>query len=152
MHFVMERGMLLGIKARVEGKLNDNPIPEALSSFGWIAATLGIAYVLFGRRRGWWWGLLPLGYAALIITFTHDIWACMAVFLWWGIIAAGFLVLGGNWWKGFVLVIGAVIPTLVLAPQPQLAFGITFLILTLAILGIRSLSRNGSLKPGEKIV
>jgi hypothetical protein len=76
----------------------------------------------------------------------------MTGFLWWGIIAAGFLVFGGNWWKGFLLVIGAVILTFVLAPQPQLAFGMIFLIATLVALSMRSISRNSSLKLGEKRV
>ena len=136
MHFVMERGLLLGIKARAEGSLIANPVPPILSAIGWIGATLGIAYVLFARRRGWWWGLIPLTYAALIIAFTADAWSAMAGFLWWGIIAAGFVVFGGSWWKGLVLSTGSVILILVVAPQPQIAFGILFLIITLAIVFI----------------
>ena len=144
MHFVMERGMLLGIKARAEGRLNTEPIPHVLSALGWIIASLGIAYVLFARRRGWWWGLLPLVYAALIIAFTRDIWSAMAGFLWWGIITAGFLAFGRNWWKGLVLVTGTVVLIFVVAPQPQLAFGIIFLITTLAIptLNLKFIGRN----------
>ena len=138
MHFVMERGLLLGIKERAEGSLNANPIPQILSSIGWIGATLGIAYVLFARRRGWWWGLIPITYAALIIAFTADAWSAMAGFLWWGIIAAGFLSFGDNWGKGLVLVMETVVLIFVVAPQqPQIAFGILFLIITLAILFIK---------------
>lgn len=123
---------------RAEGKINDDSVTQALSAIGWIAGTLGISYILFARRRGWWWGLLPLAYAVLIIAFTRDIWSAMAGFLWWGIIAAGFLAFGRNWWKGLVLVIGLVVLTLVIAPQPRQAFGIIFLIAALAILMIRS--------------
>jgi len=136
MHFVMERGLLLGIKGRAEGSLNANPIPQILSAIGWIGATLGIAYVLFARRRVWWWGLLPLAYAVLIIAFTADIWSAMAGFLWWGIIAAGFAVFGSSWWKGLMLSTGFVILILVVSPQPQITFGIIFLIIPLAIVFI----------------
>jgi hypothetical protein len=138
MHFVMERGLLLGIKARAEGSLDTNPIPQIFSAIGWITASLGIAFVLFARHRGWWWGLIPLAYAVLIIAFTADIWSAMAGFLWWGILAAGFLSLGDNWWKGLVLVMGTVVSIFVVAPQPQIAFGILFLIITLAILFIKT--------------
>ena len=55
----------------------------------------------------------------------------MTGFLWWGVIAAGFLVFGRSWWKGLALAIVAVILIFVLAPQPYLAFGIIFLIITL---------------------
>jgi len=137
MHFVMERGMLLGIKARAEGALNTTPIPQVISAFGWITTTLGIAYVLFARRRGWWWGLIALAYAGLILAFTADIWSAMTGFLWWGIITAGFMVFGRIWWKGLVLVIGLVVLTFVAAPEPQIAFGIIFLVTILAILFIK---------------
>ena len=129
--------MLLGIKARAEGRLNNDPVPQALSAIGWIIASLCIACVLFARRRGWWWGLLPLAYAALIIVFTRDIWSAIAGFLWWGTIASGFLAFGGKWWKGLVLVTGIVVLIFVVAPQPQTAFGIMFLITTLAILTLK---------------
>jgi len=131
MHFVMERGMLLGIKARAEGSLESNKFFTITAQAGWVVATLGIATVLFGRRRGWWWGLIPLTYAISILVFTSDIWSAIAGFLWWGVIAAGFLFYGKSWWKGLALVIIAVILTFVLAPQPYFAFGIIFLIITL---------------------
>jgi hypothetical protein len=131
MHFVMERGMLLGIKARAEGRLGSNRILTLTARAGWIVATLGLATVLFGRRRSWWWGMIPLAYAVAILIFTSDIWSTMTGFLWWGVIAAGFLVFGRRWWKGLALAIVAVILIFVLAPQPYLAFGIIFLIITL---------------------
>lgn len=137
MHFVMEKGMLLGIKARAEGKLQEDAFWRFLSQIGWIFSTMGMAVVLFGRKRGWGWGLLPLAYAAAIVVFTGDIWATMAAFLWWGVIAAGFLVFGRGWWKGLSLVTVAVVYIYVLAPQPQIAFGILFLVITLGILAIR---------------
>jgi len=134
MHFVMERGMLLGIKARAEHTLGSDGLLQALSSLGWILATLGIGFILFVRRRGWWWGLIPLVYAAAIIVFTRDVWSAMAGFLWWGIIAAGFILWGRTWWKGLFLSIMFVILVFVLANQPHTAFGIVFLFITLAVM------------------
>ena len=133
MHFVMERGMLLGIKARSERTLGSGAPLRALSSLGWILATLGVGSVLFARRHGWWWGMIPLAYAISIIIFTRDIWSAMAGFLWWGIVAAGFVLWGRSWWKGLFLSIVAVILVFVLANQPHTAFGIIFLLITLAI-------------------
>lgn len=136
MHFVMERGMLLGIKARAEGTLGSNQMLTLAAKAGWIMATLGLATVLFKRRRGWWWGLIPLAYATAILVFTSDIWSAVTGFLWWGVIAAGFLVFGKSWWKGLALAIVAVILIFVLAPQPYIAFGIAFLIITLLCIAL----------------
>ena len=133
MHFVMEKGMLLGIKARAEDNVMAAPILSILSSLGWIIATLGMAAALFFRRRGWGWGLMPLAYAAAILIFTFDIWSAMAGFMWWGVIAAGFLVFGRGWWKGLALATALVVLIFVLAQQPQLTFGILFLVVTLGV-------------------
>jgi hypothetical protein len=134
MHYVMERGMLLGIKARAESTSGLNQMLPLTAKAGWIVATLGLATVLFGRRRGWWWGLIPLAYAIAILVFTSDVWSAITGFLWWGVIAAGFLVFGKSWRKGLVLVIVAVILIFVLTPQPYVAFGIIFLTITLLCL------------------
>lgn len=134
MHFVMERGMLLGIKTRAEGTLGSNRMLELVGNTGWIVATLGLAAVLFGRCRGWWWGLIPLVYAIVILIFTSDVWSAMAGFLWWGVIAVGFISFGRSWWKGLMLTIVAVILTLILASQPHVIFGIIFLATTLVMM------------------
>ena len=128
MHFVMERGMLLGIKARAEQTLGADALWRALAALGWILATVIVGFILFARRRGWWWGLIPLAYALTILFFTGDFWSAMAGFLWWGIIIAGFVLWGRRWWKGLILAIVAVILTFVLADQPHTAFGIMFLL------------------------
>ena len=133
MHFVMERGMLLGIKARAEATLASNPILDILSLLGWAAGSLGIFLVLFARRRAWIWGLLPLAYAILIVIFTRDAWSAMAGFIWWGVIAAGFIYYGRSWWKGLSLATTVVVSILVLFPQAHLIFGWIFLAIMLGM-------------------
>lgn len=147
MHFVMERGMLLGIKARAEQTLGSDALLQVFSTVGWLLATMGIGGVLFARRRGWWWGLIPLAYAVSIIAFTRDIWSAMAGFLWWGIVAAGFILWGRSWWKGLLLAIVAVILVFVLAPQPHTAFGFIFLLMTLAIASLTLALQQSSGRP-----
>jgi len=137
MHFVMERGMLLGIKTRAEGTLYSGTVLVTVSSIGWLLATLLIGFVLFARRRGWWWGLIPLAYGMAIVLITKDLWAAMAGFLWWGIITAGFALWGRSWWKGLLLSTVSVILVFVLAPQPHTAFGIIFLFIVLIVTGVR---------------
>jgi len=141
MHFVMERGMLLGIQARAEGRPVVSPALALFGKLGWITATLGLAALLFVHRRStlrgslrrwsWAWGLPSAAYAGLILAITRDPWAAMAGFLWWGIITAGFLALGRAWWRYLGLTIALVILVFVLAPQPHPAFGLIFLAITL---------------------
>jgi hypothetical protein len=136
-HFVMERGMMLGIKARAEGTVNRGLLMMVLAKIGWSVATLGMLFILFVRRRGWWVGLIPLAYGIAIVVTTRDIWSAMAGFLWWGVVAAGFVLLGHHWWSWLLLATVAVIYIFVLSPQPFIAFGIIFLIITLWIAGAR---------------
>lgn len=142
MHFVMERGLLLGIKARAEGTLNSDGALQILANTGWILAALGMAAALFMRRRNWGWGLLPLAYAAAILAFTADLWSALAGFLWWGVIAAGFILYGRGWWKGLALATAIVVLIFVLAPQPHLTFGILFLAAALGTLTVKIAAKN----------
>ena len=140
MHFVMERSMLLGIKARAEGNLNSTAFLMGLSQVGFVFASIGMAYLLFVRRRGWAWGLIPLVYATAILIFTSDMNSAMAGFLWWGIIPAGFLLFGRRWFMGLALTMVVVFTIFVIAPYPQITFGILFLFLMLAISTFRLVS------------
>jgi hypothetical protein len=133
MHFVMERGMLLGIKARTGGNLNSSSFLMVFSRIGFIFATIGMACILFVRRRGWAWGLIPLVYSIAILVFTSDADSAMAGFLWWGIIPVGFLLFGRSWFMGLALATVVVFTIFIIAPYSQLAFGILFLVLRLAI-------------------
>jgi hypothetical protein len=143
MHFVMERGLLLGIKARAEGSLNSDIILQIISKTGWLVSMLGMAVLLFRRRSGWGWGLIALGYAAAILIITSDFWSAAAGFLWWGVITAGFLKYGRNWWKDLLLAMVCVILTFIFSPQPFLTFGTLFLVITLVIIGF-GVARNKS--------
>ena len=137
MHFVMERGMLLGLKARAEGNLDKGLIMLVLAKIGWAVSTLAMLAVLFARRRGWWVGLIPLAYAAAILDFTGDVWSAMAGFLWWGVVAAGFVLLGRRWWSWLLLAIAVVILIYVLSSQPFIAFGVIFLVIISAAIAFR---------------
>jgi hypothetical protein len=140
MHFVMERGMLLGIKARAEGTLNALVFLTILARVGFIFASIGMACLLFIRRRGWAWGIIPLAYAIAILSFTSDVDSAMAGFLWWGIIPAGFLLFGRRWWMGLPLATVVVFTIFVIVPYPQIVFGLLFLALSLAITSVRLIS------------
>jgi hypothetical protein len=142
MHFVMERGMLLGIKARAEGTLGSEMLIHTVANLGWMAATLAMVAFLFLRRRGWWWGLIPLAYSVAIFGFTADIWAALAGFLWGGVIAAGFLAFWRSWGEGLTAATGLGILVFVLAPQPHIAFGVIFLLITLGMVSVKVSSRT----------
>jgi ABC-type molybdate transport system permease subunit len=73
-------------------------------------------------------------YAALILFLTFDPWSAMAGFLMLGIPIAGFLLFGRGWWKGLLLVSATVLLTLVLAPQPHIAFGLIFLCIEIGLI------------------
>ncbi len=151
-HFVMERGMLLGVKARAEGTLGSDVVLTWLAGLGWVAGTR-VVFVFLLRRR-WGWLLPPLAYAVLILWFTGDLWSAMVGFLWWGIVVAGFVAYGRAWWKGLALAIMLVIYIFVRAPVPHTAFGIVFLAIEL-VLAVgqlqagRALARIASLARGE---
>lgn len=132
-HFVMERGMLLGIKARAEGAPTSAPIGRRMAALGWVVAGVLLGGRLFLRRRGWWWSGFALAYAVSIGMVTHDAWSALAGFLWWGAITVGFLVRGRAWWFELPVVTAGVILLLVLAEQPWIAFGWVFLLVSMAL-------------------
>ena len=124
---------------------------QAVSNIGWIVATLSMFLILFMRRRGWWWGLIPLAYGAAILILTADLWSAMAGFLWFGVIAAGFLLFGRRWWKGLALAIALVILVFVLASQPHIAFGIIFLFIEMGYVGMRLMNKHQTISIGEAV-
>jgi len=53
--FTMARPMLLGLKARAEGR-PDAPIAlAAIAQIGWVAAGITVAFLFLSQRRRWFW-------------------------------------------------------------------------------------------------
>ncbi len=152
-HFVMQRQMLRGIKARAEG----HPKPPALldlpARLGW--ATAGIALLalfLTQEKRKRLWLLLPLAASVPALAFAHDMDAALAAFLAVGITAIGALVVGKRWWAPFANIAAAVMLTLLFAPDAYLAFGWAFLLLLAAVgIALGTQRRDAAVRPGRLV-
>ena len=133
--FTMEKRMLLGLKARAEGRPDAPPALMVLAQIGWAAAGITVVVLFLSQRRRWYWLVLPLVAALPALLTGNDIQAGLAAFLAVGIPVLGFLIFGRNWW-GCLLVIGSlVLLTLLLAPDAYIAIGLAFALLLLAALG-----------------
>jgi len=132
--FTMERRMLLGLKARAEGRPEVLPALSAIAQFGWVAAGITVAGLFVGQRRRWRWLVLPVAAALPALLTSNDVQAGLTAFLAVGITVLGFLTFGRSWWGSF-LVIGAIVMlTLLLAPDAYLAIGFAFALLLPATL------------------
>ncbi len=69
----------------------------------------------------------------------------MAGFVWWGIIPAGFLLFGRRWFMGLALATVVVFTIFVIAPYPQIAFGLLFLALSLVTAATRLVTQKTAL-------
>jgi hypothetical protein len=127
-HFVMERGMLLGIKARAEGLPDRSLALTLLAAAGWAAAGLATLRALLSRRWGRVAGLVPAAYFAAIVWSTGDLLSATAAFIALGLPLAGFLTYGRRWWPTFGIVAAYVLLVLLLAEDAYVAFGISFLV------------------------
>jgi hypothetical protein len=126
MHFVMEQGLLRGIKARAEGHPHA-PLPiELASQVGWALGGLGLVGLFLARRGGWAWLVVPVAAVAPSFYSTRDPSAALAGFLAVGISLLGLLVYGRRWLAPFALLAAVVLLGLLLAPNPYLAFGLAF--------------------------
>ena len=143
--FTMERRMLLGLKARAEGR-SDAPLALMVITYlGWAAAGITIVYLFLSQRRRRYWLVLPLAAALPALLMSHDLQAALAAFLAVGITVLGFLIFGRDWW-GPILVIGSVVMlTLLLAPEAYIAIGVAFALLLLAALGAIIATRSKAL-------
>jgi hypothetical protein len=133
--FTMERRMLLGLKARAEGRPDAPAVLMAIAHVGWIAAGIIVAGLfVIGRRRRFWL-TLPVVASLPALLMSNDIQVGLAAFLAAGIIILGFLIFGKNWWGSFLVIGSVVLLTLLLAPEAYLAIGLAFALLLLAALG-----------------
>ena len=140
--FTMERRMLLGLKARAEGRPDAPPALMAIAQLGWAAAGIAVAGLFLSQRRRRYWLLLPVVAALPALLMGHDLQAALAAFLAVGITVLGFLIYGRAWW-GPLLVIGSVVMlTLLLAPDAYIAIGLAFAVILLAALGLMLSSRR----------
>lgn len=142
--FTLYRRMLLGLKARAEGRPEAPTALMAVSQLGWAAAGITVAALFLSQRRRRFWILLPIAAALPALLMGHDIHAALAAFLATGIIVLGFLAFGRRWW-GSLLVIGSVVMlTLLLAPDAYIAIGLAFALLLLAALVVTVAARSGA--------
>lgn len=143
--FIMERRMLLGLKACAEGRPNAPVALMVIAQFGWIAAGISVAGLFLSQRRCQYWLALPIVAALPALLKSNDIQAGLAAFLAVGITVLGFLIFGRSWW-GSLLIIGSIVMlTLLLAPEAYVALGLTFALLLLATLATMFVARSSTL-------
>jgi hypothetical protein len=149
--FTMGRPMLLGLKARAEGRL---AAPAALMAAAWLGwATAGIAVAgLFLRQRRWYWLTLPVVAALPALLAARDLQAGLAAFLAAGITTLGFLTFGRSWWGSFLIIGSLVLLTLLLAPDAYIALGLAFALVFLAATGAIVAARASALSGASQQV
>lgn len=145
--FTMERRMLLGLKARAEGRPDIHPALMMVALFGWIAAGITVAGLFVSQRRGRYWLALPVAASLPALLMSSDVQAGLAAFLAVGISILGFLIFGKNWWGSLLIIGSVVLLTILLAPDAYIAIGLGFDILLLvalrAIVAYRSNALGG---------
>lgn len=130
--FTMERRMLLGLKARAEGR-PDAPIAfMTFARLGWAAAGITVAGLFLNQRRRWFWMALPILVALPTLLMSHDLQAALSGFTAAGIVLLGFLIYGRSWWGPLLVISSVVLLTLLLAPEAYIAIGLAFALLLLA--------------------
>lgn len=143
--FTMEKRMLLGLKARAEGRPDAHPVLAAIALFGWTAAGIAVAGLFVSQRRRLYWLTLPVAAALPALLMSRDVQSGLAAFLAMGIVVLGFLIFGRDWW-GTLLVIGSIVLlTLLLAPDAYIAIGLAFTLLLMAAVGTMIAARSGTL-------
>jgi hypothetical protein len=150
--FTMERRMLLGLKARAEGRPDAPATLTVIAPIGWISAGIIVAALFVIERRRRFWLALPVVASLPALLMSHDFQAGLAAFLAAGISILGFLFFGRNWW-GSLLVIGSlVLLTLLLAQEAYVAIGLAFALLLLAALVAMVAARSNILDDAARHV
>jgi len=125
--------MMLGIKARAEGRPDGSLALRLIAAAGWAAAGLGILSGLLVRRCGRVAGLVPAACFAAILLSTGDLLSATAAFIALGLPIAGFVAYGRGWWPSFSVIAAYVLLVLLLAEDAYLAPGLSFLIVALPL-------------------
>ena len=142
MVFTLERRMLLGLKARAEGRPDAPPALTFLAHLGWAAAGITVASIFISQRRRWFWLILPVAVALPALLMSKDVQAALAAFIAVGITVLGFLIFGRSWWGPFLIIGSVVLLTLLLASEAYIAIGLTFVLLLFAALFITVVERS----------
>jgi hypothetical protein len=141
--FLMERQMLLGIKARAEGtRVTSLPV-QFFAWAGWVAAAVTVTAFCMSRRRVFWLAL-PLAAAVPILLTTTDAVAALAAYVALANTVGGAVRFGWRWWPALALTGAPVLLVLLLATDAFAALGLVFLVL-LAAAGGRWLNHRGGL-------
>jgi hypothetical protein len=154
-HFVMQRQMLRGIKARAEGHPNPPALLDLPARLGWAVAGLAVvALFLVQEKRRWLWLVLPVAAAIPALAFAHDIDAALAAFLAVGITTIGGLAFGRRWWAPFTNLAAVVMLILLFAPDAYIAFGLLFAVVMLAaLIALAATHRlSAAVRPGARRV
>ena len=150
--FTMGRPMLLGLKARAEGRPEAPPALMAVVHLGWAVAGIVVAALFVSQRRRWSWLALPVVAALPALLAAHDLQAGLAAFLAVGISTLGFLSFGRNWWGAFLVIGSIVLLTLLLAPDAYIALGLAFIVLFAVFAGATAVARAGTLDSASRRV
>jgi hypothetical protein len=135
-HFTMQHRMLLGVKARAEGRLGDPASIHYAARFGWIAAGALLLWIFATERRARFWIALPLLAAMPALLLAHDRNAALAGFLAVGITTAGAVRWGRRWWPSYSLIAAAVLLILLLTADAYVAFGLIFDMMLALVCGL----------------
>jgi len=118
--------MLLGLKARAEGRLDAPMSFLAIAHAGWAAAGIAVVSLFLNRRRCRYCLALLVAAALPALLMSSDFQAALAAFLAAGITILGFLVFCRNWWGSFLIIGSIVMLTLLLAPEAYTATGLIY--------------------------
>ena len=92
--FSMARPMLLGLKARAEGRPVASPVLMAMAHLGWLTAGITVAALFLIEQRRRYWLVLPALAALPALLMGRDVQAALAAFIAVGITVLGFLIFG----------------------------------------------------------
>jgi hypothetical protein len=142
--FTMERRMLLGLKARAEGRPDAPAVLTIIAHFGWAAAGISVAGLFMSQRRRRYWLVLPVVAMLPALLMSRDVQAALAAFIAAGITVLGFLIFGRSWWGSFLVIGSVVMLTLLLAPEAYIAIGLAFTVLLVAALRAADAGRSST--------